>query len=191
MSEPICDVETAVRELGALPVPVGVQLTAEQRAKIAEQLGDAKPATPGLLVAFGESVRNRREHQHPTWEDLYCQNLSSYMGERMAPVLRRLIDAETRVAELEAERHSPPELVIYRASWDSMTLDQYTTEVEARKHAEDHARRDLPTATFDWIVDEEDGVAELAAAVDGEENPTGYTVTALEIASAYDPDGDE
>ncbi|MFM9602730.1 hypothetical protein [Streptomyces turgidiscabies] len=104
MSEPIRDVETAVRELGALPVPVGdsFRLTAEQRAKIAEQLGDAKPAAPGLLVAFGESVRNRREHAHPTWEDLYCQNLSSYMGERMAPVLRRLIDAEAQVAELEA-----------------------------------------------------------------------------------------
>ncbi|MFF7142335.1 hypothetical protein ACFZB5_13940 [Streptomyces nodosus] len=93
-------------------------LAPEQRAKIAELIGDAKPATPGLLVSFGESVRDRREHDHPTWEDLYCLNLSSYMGERMAPVLRRLLDAEAlaaadraevemlraRVAELAAER---------------------------------------------------------------------------------------
>ncbi|MEU6222288.1 hypothetical protein [Streptomyces sp. NPDC047042] len=92
---------------------------------------------------------------------------------------------------IEEGRDETPALTVYRASWDSMTLDQYTTETEARRHAEDHARRDLSNAAFDWIVGEEDGVAELVATVDGEENPTGYTVTALEIASTYDPDGDE
>jgi hypothetical protein len=101
VGEPVKDVEAAVRELGALPVPGGpVRLTAVQRAKIAEQIGDAKPATSGLLVAFGESVRNRREHDHPAWEDLFCMNLSSYMGERMAPVLRRLLDLEDEVDRL-------------------------------------------------------------------------------------------
>jgi len=84
-----------------------------------------------------------------------------------------------------------PELTVYRATWDVAPLDTYTTEAEARKHCEDHARRDLPTASFDWIVDEEDGVAELVAAASGEENFTGYVVTALEIASKYDPEADE
>jgi len=326
IGEPVKDVETAVRELGALPVPGGsVRLTAEQRAKIAEQLGDAKPATPGLLVAFGESVRNRREHDHPQWEDLYCMNLSSYMGERIAPVLRRLLDAEAeaellaaeelayerlrvalesakrgrrelrarvaalglaeglaRAAEAEADGSEPtffrpgrmytrdlpfrasedrpsfecvgvslhptkrspralgfeqpgvgqpwvsaaqrmeewdagwvdlgpvqpdrltrtfaptqtlqdeaPALTIYRAFWDTLPLGQYTREAEARKHCEAHARRDLPTASFDWIEDEEDGVAELVAAVGEDERPTGYVVDALEIASKYDPEADE
>ncbi|MGW3442223.1 hypothetical protein [Streptomyces sp. NPDC001076] len=210
MSEPIRDAETAVSELGALPMPAGpTRLTAEQRAKIAEQIGDAWPATPGLLVAFGESVRNRREHAHPTWEDLFCMNLSSYMGERMAPVLRRLLDLEDEVDALKATRpdgltrtfaavqalredeDSEPALTIYCAVWDTVPLGQYTQEPEARKHAEDHARRDLPTATFDWIVDEEDGVAELVATVNGEEGPTGYIVTALEIASKYDPEAEE
>ncbi|MFJ5638703.1 hypothetical protein [Streptomyces sp. NPDC093223] len=89
------------------------------------------------------------------------------------------------------EADATPALTVYRADWDSIALGTYTTEAEARKHAEDHVRRDLPTASFDWIVDEEDGVAELVATVDGSENPTGYFVTALEIASKYDPEADE
>ncbi|MFZ3558131.1 hypothetical protein [Streptomyces sp. BH055] len=71
-------------------------------AEIAAFLGDAKPASDGLLRQLAASVRDRLGHEHPTWEDLYCLNLTSYMGERMGPVLRRLIDAEARVAELEA-----------------------------------------------------------------------------------------
>ncbi|MFH9403318.1 hypothetical protein ACH4JS_26735 [Streptomyces sp. NPDC017638] len=79
-------------------------MTPEQRAQLAELIGDAQPATSRLLEQLAESVRDRREHDHPTWEDLYCLNLVSWMGERMGPVLRRLLDAEARVAELEAER---------------------------------------------------------------------------------------
>ncbi|MFJ8054906.1 hypothetical protein [Streptomyces sp. NPDC096142] len=191
-------------------MPVGpARLTPEQRAAIAGQIGDARPATPGLLVAFGKSVRDRHEHEHPKWEDLFCMNLSSYMGERMAPVLRRLLDLEDEVDALKASRpdrltrtFAPVQalredepatdaLTVYRATWDVAPLGTYTTEAEARKHAEDHARRDIPAATFDWIVDEEDGIAELVATVDGDENPTGYVVTALEIASKYDPEADE
>lgn len=107
MSEPIRDTETAVRELGALPVPVGTAaLTAEQRAAIAELIGDAKPATGGLLEQLAESVRDLREHEHPTWEDLFCLNLVSWAGERMGTVLRRLLDTEARVTELEAELYT-------------------------------------------------------------------------------------
>ncbi|MFI9824464.1 hypothetical protein ACIHFC_29030 [Streptomyces sp. NPDC052013] len=84
-----------------------------------------------------------------------------------------------------------PTIKAYRAGWDSMPLGLYATPRAARAHCEAHARRDLPTATFDWIEDEEDGVAELVATVDGEEGPTGYTVTALEIASEYDEEADE
>ncbi|MFD3614468.1 hypothetical protein ACFWWT_04295 [Streptomyces sp. NPDC058676] len=98
-------------------------------------------------------------------------------------------------APTQALRNEGPtetaELVIYRATWDTMRLGRYTTEAEARKHCEDHARRDLPTASFDWIEDEEDGVSELVASVGEDERPTGYEVTALEIASKYDPGADE
>jgi hypothetical protein len=84
----------------ALPMPVGTGA----QAGLAELLGDAKPASDGLLRQLAESVRDRLGHEHPTREDLYCLNLTSYMGERMGPVLRRLLDAEARVAELEAAR---------------------------------------------------------------------------------------
>jgi hypothetical protein len=95
-----------------LPVPAGSEpqaLTGEQRTTIAEQLADARPARDGLVVQIAEAVRDVREHEHPRWEDLYCLNLLSFMGERMGPVLRRLLDAEARVAELEAERHTTNE----------------------------------------------------------------------------------
>lgn len=119
MSEPITNVEAAVRELGALPVPVGpepLRLTPVQGMVLAELIGDVKPASPKLLRAFGEAVRDCREHDHPKWEDLYCLNLATWMGERAALVLQSLLDAEaenarlrTRVAELEAERHTTNE----------------------------------------------------------------------------------
>ncbi|MFD3749701.1 hypothetical protein ACFWVT_05450 [Streptomyces cyaneofuscatus] len=64
------------------------------REALAALIGDVEPATDGLLLSFAKAVRDRREHEHPKWEDLYCMNLSSYMGERIAPVLRRLLDAE-------------------------------------------------------------------------------------------------
>ncbi|MFJ5914996.1 hypothetical protein ACIQFW_04255 [Streptomyces ardesiacus] len=98
-SGPILDLETAVRVLGALPMPAGnePEMPAEQRAAIAELIGDAKPATARLVEQLAKSVRDRREHDHPEWEDLYCLNLVSWMGERMGPVLRRLLDAEDRI----------------------------------------------------------------------------------------------
>ena len=104
-------------------------------------------------------------------------------------------DLATQAAEaLESAQllQSPDlEVIIYRASWDSVTLHRYTNPDAAREHCEAHARRDLPTAAFDWIEDEEDGVAELVATVHGVEGPTGYTVTTLEIASEYDAEADE
>jgi hypothetical protein len=110
--DPLAD---AVAVMGALPVPVGPDkpagLSPELRATIAEQLGEAKPARDGVLVSLAQSVKDRAEHDHSTaadW-DWYCLNLSGYMGDRMGPVLRRLLDAESerdalraRVAELEA-----------------------------------------------------------------------------------------
>lgn len=94
----------AVAVLGALPMPVGAL-----RLTLAQLIGDVKPASAELLHAFGESVRDCREHEHPKGEDFYCLNLAAWMGEHAAPVLRRLLDAEARVAELESERHTTNE----------------------------------------------------------------------------------
>lgn len=85
---------------------------------------------------------------------------------------------------------------IYRASHDSIVMGLYLTAAEARAHCVAEERRTWSPAAapvFDWIEDEEDGVAELVTvAEDGEtETVTGYVVTALEVASKYDPDADE
>ncbi|MFD5266714.1 hypothetical protein [Streptomyces sp. NPDC058335] len=91
----------------------------------------------------------------------------------------------------EEARTEPPLLTTYRASWDSFVFGLYTTADAARQHCEAHARRDLSGASFNWIEDEEEGVSELVAAFGEDERPTGYVVTALEVASRYDPEADE
>ncbi|MFJ4649511.1 hypothetical protein ACIP6Q_39255 [Streptomyces bobili] len=167
-----------------LPVPTAPapRLLAADRSAIAELIGDAKPAAPSLLVSFGESVRDRREHDHSTQcEDWFCLNLAAYMGERMGPVLRRLLDAEARVGELLAERHSTNESLskaaealranrdriaeleaapttVYRAEHpdSGITLGHYGAESAARAHCEATERRSWPTGTslsFDWLRD--------------------------------------
>ncbi|AQS70890.1 hypothetical protein [Streptomyces pactum] len=208
--------EAAVRELGALPMPVGPepqefredgvypQGTAQrvqQRALAFEYLASAKPASTELVAGLAKTVRDVRDHQHPAWEDLYCLNLLSYMGERMGPVLRRLLDAEARVAELEAAPRT-----VYRASHDSIPMGLYRTAAEARKHCETELLRKYPeTAKVEhwWSEDEdtvdqpEDGEAELFAHVTprgmepGRTWLTGYVVTPLEVASEYDAEADE
>ncbi|MET7776295.1 hypothetical protein ABZU94_10540 [Streptomyces mirabilis] len=58
------------------------QLTPKQRVMLAQQLGSALPAHNSLLLSLWESIRERRG---------------------MAPVLRRLLDAETEVDRLRDE----------------------------------------------------------------------------------------
>lgn len=194
-------------------------MTLEQREQIAALIGDAKPATTGLVQQTAKSVHDRAVHEHPTWEDLYCLNLVSWMGERMGPVLRRLLDAEARVAELEAERHTTNEALsdaaetlranrdriaeleaapttVYRAEHpdSGITLGHYGTGAAARAHCEAEERRAWSSSSdlrFDWIEDDEDRVAELVVtAGQNEESTTGYIVTALELASEYDEGAD-
>lgn len=183
----------AVAAQGALPVPTGdTVLTDEQRAAITELIGNAKPATTGLVLHMAKAVHDRATHEHPTWEDLYCLNLVSWLGERMAPVLRRLLDAEAHVAELEAVPTT-----IYRAEHpdSGITLGHYGTPAAARAHCEATERRSWPTGTtlvFDWIEDDEDRVAELVVtAGQNEESTTGYIVTSLELDSEYDEEADQ
>lgn len=94
-----------------------------------------------------------------------------------------------------AEANPASTLTVFRASHDSIVMGLYTTAAEARAHCEGEERRSWPTGTslaFDWIEDDEDGVAELVvAAGQNEESTTGYVVTALEVASKYDEEADE
>ncbi|MFI2911155.1 hypothetical protein ACG2OD_23350 [Streptomyces sp. PDY-4] len=111
-------------------------------------------------------------------------------------------DAQTAVAE--ARRVMPGAtvcepmpfearpLTVYRASHDSIQMGLYLTAAAARAHCEAEERRaNSSEATFDWIEDEEDGVAELVAETVLGEESTGYVVTALEVASAYNEEADE
>ncbi|WP_327230842.1 hypothetical protein [Streptomyces murinus] len=102
-----------------------------------------------------------------------------------------LCERAREIAKAPTWPGTEPVITVHRAAWDSMSLGLYARPGAARAHCEAHARRDLPTATFDWIEDEEDGVAELVATVDGQEDVTGYIVTALEVASEYDEEADE
>jgi len=105
---------------------------------------------------------------------------------------KELLELRARVAELEAEPTT-----VYRAEHpdSGITLGHYGTEVAARAHCEATERNAWPKGTllgFDWIEDEEDGVAELAATVGhNQESVTGYIVTALEAPSEYDEEADE
>ncbi|NUH35317.1 hypothetical protein HUF15_00785 [Streptomyces samsunensis] len=113
-----------------------------------------------------------------------------------AELLRRMADEAGKVTPTAGEITQPAgPTVYYRASHDSIVMGRYTTAVEARKHCETEERRSWPTGTtltFDWIEDEEDGVAELTVvAGQNEESVTGYVVTTVEVASEYDEEADE
>lgn len=88
--------------------------------------------------------------------------------------------------------------LVYRAAHDAIGVGLYDTAEEAQRHCEVLVSREYPadvTVTFDWLADEEDedlAVAELVVQIaGGDEIETGYTVTPLEVATAYDPDADE
>ncbi|MET8291493.1 hypothetical protein ABZV80_40925 [Streptomyces sp. NPDC005132] len=83
-------------------------IPADERTALAALLGNAKTARDSLVQQLARTVRDCAEHDHTTQrEDLYCLNLISFMGERMAPVLRRLLDAEAEAERLNASlRHA-------------------------------------------------------------------------------------
>ncbi|MCX5587610.1 hypothetical protein [Streptomyces erythrochromogenes] len=78
-------------------------LETEQAALLAEMIGDVQPARVSVLLSLGEAVQDQRAHDHSSQnEDWYCTNLVAFMGERMAPVLRRLLNSEATAAQLSA-----------------------------------------------------------------------------------------
>lgn len=112
------------------------------------------------------------------------------------PVSRQLHAENERLKVRVAELEAAPTTVHRAEHPDSgIVLGHYGTGAAARKHCEETERRSWPTGSslaFDWIEDDEDRVAELVVtAGQNEESTTGYIVTALELDSEYDPDGDE
>ena len=96
------------------------------------------------------------------------------------------------VPQLETE---PAVAYVYRAAWGMDPLGTYTNPAAARKHCEADARNHSPVfdgGTFDWLGDESEpeDPYELLVTIDGDEQPTDYTVTRLTVATEYDPEAD-
>lgn len=73
--------------------------------RVRELIGDAGAASDLLIIQLAECTVEREGHKHPIegrGPDLYCLNLTSYMGHKMPFVLRRLVDAEAEIEQLKA-----------------------------------------------------------------------------------------
>jgi hypothetical protein len=92
-----------------------------------------------------------------------------------------------------AAEQLPQDLTVYRASHDSIQMGLYLTAAAARAHCEAMERRAwAPKApSFDWIEDEEEGIAELTVFVMGKEWQSGYVVTEVPVSAEYDEEADE
>lgn len=170
-------------------LPDSTVLTPEQRATIAALIGNAQPARNSLLTSLGESIRDRREHEHPTWEDLFCLNLVSYMGERMAPVLRRLLDAEARVAELE-QRNDRRRVRLIAAEADLLAVRGLLSPADGpRRIPADIQIHERVAPAIEWLLNR---VAELEARLlehdrPADEDPIRYTLTEKQCGADLGP----
>lgn len=81
---------------------------AERLAAVSTHLDGVQPATDSALLDLAQFVAHRRDHEHPEGDDPYCDNLAAWSGERMGPVLRRLLDTELENARLRAELDARP-----------------------------------------------------------------------------------
>ncbi|MFJ7422713.1 hypothetical protein ACIQXD_29540 [Streptomyces uncialis] len=84
-----------------------LRLTSEQRAQIAALIGDVPSAPPAVAVALAEAVQERRGHDHPRYEDLFCSNLAGWLGERVPYLLRLLLDLSAEAEALRAAAEQP------------------------------------------------------------------------------------
>lgn len=125
-------------------------------------------------------------------------------GDGADPVTGGALAAEAQVfamlALAEATGQPAPaaaELTVYRASHESIVMGLYTTREAARAHceADERATRRGGTdgLTFAWVPEDSDphSPEELCvfAGLD-DEDTTGYIVTPLAVASAYDPEAE-
>lgn len=161
---------------------------AEHRAEV---LAEAKAAVVAwLLKKAGEywaTGTRRRE----------ADAVSTMASKVDRGAVRLFLDGAGKVAPTGGEITQPAELTIYRASHDSIVMGLYTTREAAREHCEAEERSSWPGRTgitFAWIPDDSDPLSpeELSVfAGQNDESATGYVVTPLTVASAYDEEADE
>lgn len=139
-----------------------------QQGSTVEALLDAEqqPVANNVLLSLAESVHDRREHQHPTHEDIYCGNLTAWAGERTGAVLRRLVDAEREIERLHAElkarppraeEQSPtsPEAPTYWLAEHGDDISLWATEREAMNECDEITRAGA-RGCWDWVSDRDD-----------------------------------
>ncbi|MDT0546467.1 MULTISPECIES: hypothetical protein [Streptomyces] len=71
-----------------------------------------------------------------------------------------------------------------------MNLGLYTNREAARAHCEDYARGGQDDVPFAWYPNDDNEAVE-GLFVEGEGSDTGFTVTAVPVASGYDGKADE
>ena len=100
---------------------------------------------------------------------------------------------------LREEITEEPALVVFRASHDSIVMGHYTSREAAQAHCEANVQQEEPPGSIghlSWSTDDigADAAYELhiTPAATGELiHGTGYMVTPLEVAAAYDEEADE
>ncbi|MET7648337.1 hypothetical protein ABZS83_32895 [Streptomyces sp. NPDC005426] len=145
-----------------------------------------------VLTALARALR-----EHPTAGRILdgLDELGEAVVQEDLDAARSWVDGISLLASLPATPDTG--LTVYRAEHDSITCGLYTTAAAAQQHCEALISREYPASTtvlFQWCVDEDDQALpgiELDIEVDGEHVSTGYAVTPLEVAAAYDPDADE
>jgi hypothetical protein len=189
------ELAAAVAAMGALPVPIGPDkpagLSPELRATIAEKdTRDAIQAPAGestpLIVDRFDVVMEPAPGEDP----VLTIGAVAEDGRPVALVL----DAESRarVAAWLGHTH-PPRAYLARHQELPAPLGWYGRPEAARAHCEAALSAEHPAdaaLAWDWIEDDEDGVAELVATIGKTEQPTGYSVITLELADEYDAGAD-
>ncbi|WP_370155445.1 hypothetical protein [Streptacidiphilus sp. EB129] len=97
------------------------------------------------------------------------------------------LGAEVRDWRMD-ERIDRPPLLVYRAEFNGIGLGLYTGREAARDHCLDLARAEGATALA-WVTEADEDTDELHDAAQA--SCTGYAVSPVEVAEAYDPDADE
>lgn len=187
--------------------------TVERIAEIRQGIGDelTRDELHWLSGAAGRNeahIIGARGGHWPLTDDLpgVVVLLAQYLAATVAVIERSQPYASTSPSWEKDTREGestpqPAELTVYRASHESIVMGLYTTAAAAREHCETYARNehigDGELALW-WREDEdtvdqpEEGTAELIESTHPHySRPTGYVVTPLTVASAYDEEADE
>ncbi|MDT0543587.1 MULTISPECIES: hypothetical protein [Streptomyces] len=92
-----------------------------------------------------------------------------------------------------AAAEAPPELTVYQAeaAHRRFALDLYTNREAARAHCEAYARREPCHQQLDWYPDPDNEAVERLFVAADKVSYTGFTVTAVTVASEYGGEADE